>query len=417
MVSWMSWRRMRSAIRIVATVGACGLLASLAGASPLREQALREAALRAGLEPPDDIQVEVDTAMAGIGETLFASALLSLNGDTSCRTCHLDEFASADGLPNAVGTGGHGEGRERLRKGGDIVPRNTLALWGRGSKGFDTFFWDGKVLKAEDGVVSQFGASVPSDDPLLVAVHLPFVEIREMVVRDEAVRETLERETVGAADAIYAILTERVRTDAEIGPALAAAAGIEPDALEFRHVAMAVAAFIRDEFAVRDTAFHDFVFGEGRLSREELAGGLIFYGKGRCSACHSGPLLSDLDFHAMPFLQAGFGKNGFGVDYGRFNVTRDPDDLYRFRTPPLINVTRTGPWTHSGAIADLALMVRLHVDPLAGYDATWRSERQRREDLARLMAWSRHGIVPEPLSDQEIEEVVAFLGALETGVN
>ena len=298
--------------------------------------------------------------------------------------------------------------------GGDIVPRNTLALWGRGSKGFDTFFWDGKVKLSEEGVFSQFGPAAPSEDPLLVAVHLPFVEIREMVVRDEEVQRGFEAEDVSAADRIYDVLISRVQEDPELAPQLAAAANVDIVDLEFEHVATAIAAFIRTKFAVRETRFHDFIFESGSLTENEVAGGLLFYGKGRCASCHSGPLLSDLEFHAIPFVQTGFGKNGFGVDYGRFNVTRNTADLYKFRTPPLINVTRTGPWTHSGAIPDLGETIRKHVDPLSGYNGTDRTARQRREDLARLAVSLQSDDIPEPLSDSEIDDIVAFLKSVET---
>jgi cytochrome c peroxidase len=409
------WSRlMKSATKFIFLLLMSALLPAVSSASPLREEALRDAARAAGVRPLPEIIVPADPALADIGEELFASTLLSFNGDMSCQTCHLDKFSSADGLPNAIGTGGQGEGPDRMEGGGDIVPRNTLPLWGRGTKGFDTFFWDGKVRISNEGVVSQFGAGVPSDDPLLVAVHLPFVEIREMVVRDEEVQSDYEKEDVSAATVIYDLLAERVRQDQTLGPALASAAGIQLSDLQFIHVAEAVAAFIRTKFAVRRTRFHDFLFDAEPLSDDELAGGLIFYGKGRCSSCHSGTLLSDLEFHAIPFIQAGFGKNGFGVDYGRFNVTRDADDLYMFRTPPLINVTRTGPWTHSGAIGDLQKTIRLHVDPLASYVGSDRSVRQRREDLARLAVSLKSEDIVEPLSDREISELVVFLETLET---
>ncbi|MBV5270063.1 MAG: methylamine utilization protein MauG, partial [Afipia sp.] len=79
------------------------------------------------------------------GKTLFKSRSLSLNGNISCQQCHLDQFGSADGIPNAVAVGGDGKGAARVMGAGGILPRNTLPFWGRGGKGFDTFFWDGKV--------------------------------------------------------------------------------------------------------------------------------------------------------------------------------------------------------------------------------------------------------------------------------
>tara|TARA_R110001606_G_scaffold385036_1_gene548293 strand:+ start:603 stop:1826 length:1224 start_codon:yes stop_codon:yes gene_type:complete len=391
------------------------LVGAAAAQSPLRMQSLKQAAINAGVVPLETIHVPVDTQLAKVGGELFQSDLLSFNGDTSCQTCHLDQFSSADGLPNAVGTQGEGEGADRLMSGkGDIVPRNTLPLWGRGSKGFDTFFWDGKVRAIDEGVVSQFGALVPSDDPLVVAVHLPFVEIREMVVRDSEVKAEFEKEETNAATSIFDTLAERIREDRRLGPELAAARSKSVYELEFTDIAIAVAAFIRDKFAVRRTAFDDFVFGEGKLSAEAVQGGLIFYGKGACSSCHSGPLMSDLDFHAMPFDQLGFGKNGFGVDYGRYNTTLEAADLYLFRTPPLINVTKTAPYTHSGAISDLATMIQIHADPLMNYDGRSRTNIQRREDLARLLTWGGASQLPEPLSEKEIQQLIAFLMTLET---
>jgi cytochrome c peroxidase len=391
------------------------LVSTAAAQSPLREQTLRRAAINAGVVPLETIRVPVDTQLADVGGELFQSDLLSFNGDMSCQTCHLDQFSSADGLPNAVGTQGKGEGADRLMSGkGDIVPRNTLPLWGRGSKGFDTFFWDGKVRASNEGVVSQFGEAVPSDDPLVVAVHLPFVEIREMVVRDREVKAEFEKEETNAATSIFDTLAARVREDRQLGPELAAARSKSTDQLEFVDIAIAVAAFIRDKFAVRRTAFDDFVFGDGKLSAEAVQGGLIFYGKGACSSCHSGPLMSDLDFHAMPFGQLGFGKNGFGVDYGRYNTTLEAADLYLFRTPPLVNVTKTAPYTHSGAIGDLTTMIQVHADPLLNYDGHSRTSIQRREDLARLLAWGGASQLPEPLSEKEVKELIAFLTTLET---
>lgn len=381
-------------------------------ASPLREAMLRQAAIDAGLVPLTDIIVPQDPELSAIGGKLFESTLLSLNSDTSCQTCHLDEFGSADGLPNAVGTGGLGEGLERMQSDGDIVPRNTLPLWNRGTLGFDTFFGDGKVMSEEGQIISQFGDKPPSLDPLVVSVHLPFVEIREMVSRTDQVASDLELEDVTAATAVFGVLAGRVRADQALGAELAKAHGKTRDDIAFEDIATAIAAFIRDDFAVESTAFHEFVFAQGNLSDEEIAGGLLFYGKGQCSSCHSGPLMSDLDFHVIPMPQAGFGKNGFGVDLGRYNTTRRASDKYRFRTPPLINVTKTAPYGHSGSLKSLRDAVSAHVDPLKNYNGASRTPTQRREDIQRLQLWSASDV--EALSDPEVDALVAFLKTLES---
>ena len=169
-------------------------------------KALKEAALSNGFQKPEEINSLFDKEKSELGNKLFHDELLSLNSTTSCSSCHLTKFSSADGLPNAIGTGGEGDGLKRVMLGGNIVPRNTLPLWGRGSKNFDTFFWDGKVTTVDGKVISQLGLLDRNyatregkyninvkDNALLTAVHLPFVEIRELVQDDEEIQNYLKK--------------------------------------------------------------------------------------------------------------------------------------------------------------------------------------------------------------------------------
>ena len=117
------------------------------------------------------------------------------------------------------------------------------------------------------------------------------------------------------------ISPERIKTKPEYADSFAKAYQINKEEISFHHIADSITHFIKDEFAIKDTKFSNFVFKEKKLTLSEIKGGLIFYGKGNCAACHSGPLFSDLNFHSIPFPQIGFGKNGFGVDYGKFNIT------------------------------------------------------------------------------------------------
>ena len=401
-------RSVTSAVILVLLAGSV----TPSSAEGLREKVLRKSALAAGLIPAVATQAPVDRGMAAAGLLLFQSKSLSLDHQTACASCHVDRFGSADGLPNALGTGASGQGMVRMERGGDVVPRNTMPFWGRGGKGFTTFFWDGKVDGSSGSILSQFAGKEPSDDPLVVAVHLPPVEIGEMVM-DSKANDVLEGESVESADKVYAILADRIRAMPDLAVPLAEAIGKPVSDIRFEDIAEAIAAFIRENFAIRETKLHRFIFGDGSLSPQELAGGLLFYGKARCSTCHNGPYFSDMAFHAIPFPQAGFGKNGFGVDYGRYNVTMDPADRYRFRTPPLYNVTRTAPYSHSGSVYDLGDAIRAHVDPLAIYDPQVMTGVQRAEFYERLKSWSEEPIDGVYLAQDEIGTLKAFLGTLE----
>ena len=260
-------------------------------------------------------------------------------------------------------------------------------------------------------VISQFGATPPSEDPLTVAIHLPFVEFREMIDEQQPGGRDFEDETVEAASEIYEILVKRVRQDESLSEGWTLAYGIKLQHLSFAHVADAISQFIRREFRLRPTKFHRFVFEEARLTDKELRGGLLFYGKGRCTACHNGPLFTDFEFHAIPFPQAGFGKNGFGVDYGRYNVTFDPKDLYQFRTPPLYNVEHTSPYSHSGSVSSLEAAIWSHIDPLKDMGAP-KSYHDRQEFYRRLRVWANEPLIFESLSTKDVSDLTAFLKTL-----
>jgi cytochrome c peroxidase len=387
-------------------------------ALPAEIRILKEQAKRAGLKPASEIAVVPSPERAKLGKRIFETTHLSLNGQISCKTCHLGKFGSGDGIPLAAAIFGKGEGPERLLSGAKLLPRNSLALWGRGSKGFTSFFWDGRVEIDKHGkVLSVFGNRQPSDDALAVASHLPTVEIREMLDEDELVRKH-KIENSGDAEAIFNAVTRNVlQKEKGLSAGLAKEFRIPESGIKFRHLAAALAAHIRSEFPYRDTEFHKFVFEGAPLSDAAIRGGITFFGKGKCVTCHTGPHFSDFRFHAIGVPQLGFGKSGFGVDYGRYGVTFDPQDLYKFRTPPLINVANTSPYGHDGALSSLESAVVAHFDPLRLIKITDLSAFDRFEFYKRLALASVNITRVGYLSDLEVTEVAAFLRTLSYPAN
>ena len=395
----------------VGLLAALALTAQFATAASF-EDIIRKAARANGLTPPSETHVSVNPELVAQGKVFFESKFLSLNGNISCQSCHLDEFGSADGIPNAVAVGGKGKGAARVSSGGGIVPRNSLALWGRGGAGFNVFFWDGKVDFSAGKKISQFGDAPPSEDPLVTAVHLPAAEIREMLTEDTIVRSN-KRESVQNARNIYrAITTQLKEKEAPTITAMARTLALRFEDVSFLHVAKAIASFIRHKFRLKDTRLHRFVFKDDSLTDEELRGAQVFYGKGKCANCHSGPYLADFKFHAVPLPQIGFGKNGFGIDYGRFNVSHDPIDLYKFRTPPLFNVAKTAPYGHSGSVATMRDAIIFHFDPLRGIEPASMSALDRHEYFKRLAVSAESKLLSGYLDDREVESVVSFLRTL-----
>jgi cytochrome c peroxidase len=376
------------------------------------DEILRTAALKNGLRPSAQLFNNRDAALAASGKLFFESKHLSLNGKIACRTCHLGGFGSADGLPNAVGIFGKDGGPKRGLSNGKIVPRNTLSLWGRGAKGFETFFWDGKIDFSMGKKISQFGDQAPSDDSLITAVHLPPAEIREMLNDDPTV-SLFKRESPQKASELYDQIVKSLRVkEAQAVSALAGKLEKSSAVIQFHDIARSIAAFIRGKFRLKDTRFHKFVFGSEKLTTDEVQGGIIFYGKGRCVNCHNGPHFSNLQFHAIPFPQLGFGKPEFGVDYGRFNVTFQAEDLYKFRTPPLFNVEKTAPYGHSGSLSNLHQAIVAHFDPLRSIDPKSMTPSARHEFFKRMAAVGESFKFLTVLNDEEVEKLQKCLLSL-----
>ena len=172
--------------------------------------------------------------------------------------------------------------------------------------------------------------------------------------------------------------------------------------IDLIHVGTAISEHIKKEFQLKPTKFEKFMSDELSLNEKETKGGILFYGKGRCSVCHNGPLFSDLDFHSVIFPQTGFGKNGFGVDYGRFNVTNNVSDLYKSRTPPLIEVNNTAPYGHSGSNYNLGEAIIAHFDPFRLVNFKEMSPMERTEYF-RTVQTVRNKVQVPYLDDVEIE--------------
>ena len=376
------------------------------------ENILRERIIENGFLMPSQLNPKYKNDFSNIGKKIFESENISLTSNISCKTCHFVEAGSSDGLPVSAAIGGIGQGKERLLSGGKLLARNSLPLWGRGAIEFGAFFWDGKVIVSDGSIISQFGSVPPSEDPLIVALHLPVVEIREMIDETEFIQNN-KLENVDAAYRVYKELARSlVVNEPEVSNALADLLKIRTSELTFKHYAEAIAEFIRKEFPIKTSRLSKFIKKEVAFTKEELNGGLIFYGKGGCVNCHSGPHFSDFEFYAIPFPQEGFGKSGFGVDYGRYSATFNPDDIYKFRTPPLWNVEKTFPYGHSGSLSTLNDVVVAHFDPLSLINMNDLDSFQRHELYKKISKSDECAGGCGFLQKNEVADLVEFLKTL-----
>ena len=361
------------------------------------------------------------------GKILFNSVSLSGDRDISCANCHLDEFGSADGLPIAVGVGGQGKGYGRLEnKSGVLVQRNTISLKGRASKEFSSFFWDGKVQRVDDRIISQFGSKLDGkfDTPLALAAILPLIERDEFQGEasffnsndiQDSVRDSVyyDRYLATSKALRQRFLHPDNEEDNKVSTALTAL-GIDLNKFELAHIGNFLAKFINSNFPCKESAWDRYLSGEkSAITKKQKKGAVMFYGKGRCASCHSGSLFSNFQFHSIGVPQGLFGPHSRHRDIGRASVTHKVDDIYRFRTPPLNEVKNTAPYGHNGVFSDLRSIVIYHFNPVDFYI---KNPKLVQDDYYRLgsLLDSRDKILSaiELNNEKELEQLLEFLNAI-----
>ena len=136
------------------------------------------------------------------------------------------------------------------------------------------------------------------------------------------------------------------------------------DGFNIADIANALAYFQKIEFQVNDTPLDSYISGKTEvLSEREKMGALVFFEKGRCARCHFGPLLTNQAFQSVSAPQIGPGQTKDKNDEGRFLVTKNVNDKYKFLTQPLRNIALTAPFFHNGSFNSLSKVVEHYNNP------------------------------------------------------
>ena len=240
---------------------------------------------------------------AKLGKTLFFDPRLSLSGQIACASCHNPELGWTD---NSTRSFGHNR-----QTGG----RNSMTILN--SAFAHSLFWDGRASSLEDQ------ARFPIGDPL----------------------EMNEQLTI-AVDKIAEITGYKPLFEQAFGN----------DSVSLKRIQYAIATFERTVKSPK-SKFDQFISGNpDKFSDEEVLGLHLFRTKAQCINCHNTPYFSDNQFHND-------GQTLFGTkdeDFGRYNVTKNKEDLGKFRTPTLREVSNTKPWMHHGHFPSLLDVVEFY---------------------------------------------------------
>ncbi|MEP2889860.1 cytochrome-c peroxidase [Tateyamaria sp.] len=376
------------------------------------------------------------SAQIELGQLLFYDPILSGSKTVSCATCHHPKHATGDGVSLGLGDGGAGLGPDRKVVADNIpeqrIPRNAPPLFNLGATEFTVFFHDGRLeqdASRPSGIRTPLGAEMESGfaSALSAQSMFPVLSADEMAGHyaendvAQAVRQGLLTGQGGAWDIlskrIEGIPVYRTGFDAVIGP----------KDITFTDISDALAAFLDFEWRGVASPFDLYLRNGTEMEPAAMRGMDLFYGQAACADCHAGRFQTDHEFHAIAMPQIGPGKaarfESHAQDTGRMRVTGNPKDAYAFRTPPLRNIAQTGPYGHTGAFATLEGVVRHHLDPVASlydYDISQAllpglkaDDLRVLNDAAEIEAIAMaNTLQPQSLTDAEVTDILAFLGAL-----
>jgi cytochrome c peroxidase len=333
----------RRVTRVSAVVLAFGLLT--AGCSRGADEveapvAFPSLARYAPMVIPEDNPMTVEKVE--LGKMLYYDTRLSGDGQLACYSCHLEENGLTDGRPLAVGAFNR------------TLTRSTPSMWNIGYHA--AWYWDGRAGTLEGQAQAAWrggnmGASGNDGGPSM-------------------------DEVCAALDAIDGY---REQFDAVFGE------GCTPD-----NVPKALAAFMRTIIST-DSAWIRFRDGDtSALSEAAQRGYEVFDQKAKCSNCHAGILLTDQQFHNV-----GIGMDADEPDLGRFRVTEVDRDRGAFKTPTLMDISKSAPYFHNGSVPTLEEAVDLMIG--GGLANEWL-------DTANLQ--------PAELTPDEREDLLQFLREL-----
>ena len=316
-----------------------------------------------------------------LGDKLFHDTRFSSTGKVSCATCHDIKKAFTDS-PLKVS-----EGINKLT-GTRNAPTVVNAAY------MHSMFWDGREPDLEGQSAGPFINPVEMG----LANHKPILKI--------------------------------VRKDAEYKKLFKQAFNKSGSRIKMKHVQQAIASFERTIIS-GNSPFDRYQYGgdKNALSKSELRGLNVFLEQGRCVSCHTisqtHALFTDSRFHnlgigferinkdakelANAFAKAK--KNAAEVDVavltnkntselGRFAVSTQSRDMGSFKTPTLRNIAKTAPYMHDGSLESLLDVVKFY------------NNGGRVNESDPTFDFQSGGIRPLDLSDEQMDDLVAFMEAL-----
>jgi cytochrome c peroxidase len=369
----------------------------------------------------------LDQKLADVGRLLWFDTITGLNDDNTCGGCHSPTHGFGDTQSIAIGiqnngiVGPHRTGPRNMRR-TPMVINNAF---------YPRLMWNSRFAALSSNPFdNSAGFSFPAPEGMALSSQPHLLTAQAFIPPTERT-EVTGMDFVGDNDAIRAEVINRLNGIEAyrklFGQAFPKVKAGNP--ITYDMFARAIAEF---EFTLTfaDAPIDRFARGQrNALTEEEKKGALLFFGAARCSACHSvsgqsNEMFSDFKDHVIgvPQIAPQVTNNTFdgldaNEDFGKEQITGDPNDRYKFRTSPLRSVALQPTFMHNGAFTRLEDAVRHHLDVFASA----RNYTPASQGLAADLSGPTGPIEPVlarvdpllaqpiPLTDEEFRHLVAFV--------
>ncbi len=272
---------------------------------------------------PIPLSATVNTKKADLGRELFFDSRLSKDDRVSCHSCHLLSQGGVDNKKLSVGV----DGKLGLINSPTIL-NSTFSF---------SQFWNGRAKNLHE---QAFG---PISDPNEMAMN--FKDLENKLRKTDYLKKFFS---------------------------------IYKDGITINNIVDAIVEYEKT-LITPNSPFDKYLRGDETAISEEAKRGYQTFKEQGCIACHHGRNVG-----GNLYAKFGVVSNVETTSKGRYEVTKNEDDLYYFKVPTLRNIELTKPYLHDGRFDNL-------------------------EDTVKFMANYQLG---KSLSEKEIDEIVIFLKSL-----
>jgi cytochrome c peroxidase len=305
---------------------------------------------------PNDAKNSITKAKVELGKLLFHETFLGKNpkmdesmNSYSCASCHHAAAGFQSGLLQGIGEGGigfglRGEGRVKssgyLERDLDVQPIKSPSILNVAYQ--DVMLWNGQfgAVGSNAGTEGNWTVGTPKENN-----SLGFEGVETQAIAGIGVHRQLIDEDFIKSSSYKALFDVAFPNDTE------------DNCYTKLNAALAIAAYERTVLS-NEAPFQLWLNGDDfAMSDDELQGARLFFDKGQCYTCHSGPGLNGMEFHALGMNDLA-GENVLTVideatKKGRGGFTGNSEDDYKFKTPQLYNLKDVDFYGHGGSFTSV----------------------------------------------------------------